>query len=112
MASNEASAAPAAASGEGDKSLRAVTIHILCPSLPAPGRFTLNDVPLETTVGGLRARITQTLPSQPAPSTQRLIYRGRPLTNNSQTMSEILGSTEVSFQPLQLQLASRLQDFI
>lgn len=57
----------------------------------------MNDLPLEATVGELRARITQSLPSQPPPATQRLIYRGRPLTNDSQMLSEILGSVEVSF---------------
>jgi hypothetical protein len=97
MASNEAPAATAAAGDEGDTSSRTVTLHILCPSQPIPGRFTLNDLPLETTIGELRARITQFLPSQPPPATQRLIYRGRPLTNDSQMLSEILGSVEVSF---------------
>lgn len=96
MASNEAPAATTAAGGEGDTRSRTVTLHILCPSQPIPGRFTLNDLPLETTVGELRVRITQSVPSQPPPATQRLIYRGRPLTTESQTLSEILGSVEVS----------------
>lgn len=96
MASNEAPAATATAGDEGDTNSRTVTLHILCPSQPIPGRFTLNDLPLETTVGELRARITQSLPSQPPPATQRLIYRGRPLTTDSQMLSEILGSVEVS----------------
>ncbi len=95
MASNEAPAATTAAGDQGDINSRTVTLHILCPSQPIPGRFTLNDLPLETTIGELRARITQSLPSQPPPAAQRLIYRGRPLTTDSQMLSEILGSVEV-----------------
>lgn len=113
MASNDSPAAAATApSGEENRRLRTITIHILSPSLPAPNRFTINDLPIETTVGELRARITQALPSQPAPSTQRLIYQGRPLLNNTQMLSEVLGTVEVGLHPLQLQLASCSPDLI
>lgn len=96
MASHETPGAAAATpSGGNDTSVRTVTIHILSPSLPAPSRFTLRDLPLETTVGQLRARITHSLPGHPAPSTQRLIYRGRPLANNNDTMADMFRSVEV-----------------
>ncbi|KAJ5359276.1 uncharacterized protein N7496_011689 [Penicillium cataractarum] len=95
MASHETPAAAAATTSHGnDTSVRTVTIHILSPSLPAPSRFTLRDLPLETTVGQLRSRITHSLPGHPAPSTQRLIYRGRPLANNNDTMADIFRSVE------------------
>ncbi|OOQ87758.1 hypothetical protein PEBR_16395 [Penicillium brasilianum] len=95
MASDEIpGAAAAATSGGNDSSVRTVTIHILSPSHPAPSRFTFRDLPLETTVGELRARITHSFPNHPPPSTQRLIYRGRPLTNNNNTMADIFRSVE------------------
>lgn len=111
MASDQASAAAAvatAADNEGDHMSRTVTIHIVSPSLPGTSRFTLHDVPLNTTVGQLRVRITQSFPNRPEPSTQRLIYRGRPLTNDGHRLSRLLTPPEVGLQPSLLPLTSYL----
>ncbi|KAF7169773.1 hypothetical protein CNMCM5623_002402 [Aspergillus felis] len=76
---------------------RSITLHVLCPSLP--NRFTFDDLPLSTTVAGLKARLTESIPSRPAPSHQRLIWRGRALLDDAMTLENVLGpmdSTEYS----------------
>ncbi|KAH3079745.1 hypothetical protein KXW28_004119 [Aspergillus fumigatus] len=76
---------------------RSITLHVLCPSLP--NRFTFDDLPLSTTVAGLKARLTESIPSRPAPSNQRLIWRGRALLDDAMTLESVLGpadSTEYS----------------
>ncbi|GFF23094.1 hypothetical protein IFM46972_00548 [Aspergillus udagawae] len=93
MASNS-SDQPSAASETGPRS---ITLHVLCPSLP--NRFTFDDLPLSTTVAGLKARLTESIPSRPAPSNQRLIWRGRALLDDAMTLESVLGpmdSTEYS----------------
>ncbi|KAH1487448.1 hypothetical protein LV164_006704 [Aspergillus fumigatus] len=76
---------------------RSITLHVLCPSLP--NRFTFDDLPLSTTVAGLKARLTESIPSRPAPSNQRLIWRGRALLDDAMTLESVLDpadSTEYS----------------
>ncbi|KAL5338499.1 hypothetical protein BJX70DRAFT_366647 [Aspergillus crustosus] len=70
----------------GDGSL---ILHVLCPSLPPPNRFTLKDLSLSITVGGLKARLSQTLPSHPSPNNQRLLYLGKLLTNDNMTLQSL-----------------------
>ncbi|KAE8149433.1 hypothetical protein BDV25DRAFT_156353 [Aspergillus avenaceus] len=65
-------------------------LHILCPTLPSPNRFTFNDLVPSVTVATLKTRICQTIPNRPPPDTQRLIYRGRPLTDNNATLQSVL----------------------
>ncbi|GIK04851.1 hypothetical protein Aspvir_008948 [Aspergillus viridinutans] len=76
---------------------RSITLHVLCPALH--NRFTFDDLPLSTTVAGLKARLTESIPSRPAPSNQRLIWRGRALLDDAMTLESVLGpmdSTEYS----------------
>lgn len=84
------------ASAGAEGSPRMVTLHVLCPSLPPPNRFTFNDLALSATVAQLKALITQSLPTHPAAATQRLIYGGKPLTNDNATLEVVLGPGEVS----------------
>ena len=72
-----------------------MTIYVLCPSLPAPNRFKLENVVLSSTLAQLRSRIADIIPTQPAPSSQRLIYRGKPLPNNQTTVGDVLGPLDV-----------------
>ncbi|KAF3398306.1 hypothetical protein F1880_006124 [Penicillium rolfsii] len=89
-----AAAAATAAGNEGDGRPRTVTIHVLSPSLPGTSRFPLHNVELDTTVGELRVRISHSFPGHPEPMTQRLIYRGRPLINDTQKLSRILSPVD------------------
>ncbi|KAJ5711908.1 hypothetical protein N7488_006064 [Penicillium malachiteum] len=56
-----------------------ITIHILCPTLSATSRFTINSIPLNATIANLRSRIQAIVPSHPEPLNQTLIVRGRRL---------------------------------
>ncbi|KAI9042174.1 uncharacterized protein KD926_006093 [Aspergillus affinis] len=67
-----------------------LVLHVLCPSLPPPNRFTFNDLTPSTTVASLKARISQSLPGQPSSETQRLIYRGKPLASDSISLGSML----------------------
>ncbi|PYH79316.1 hypothetical protein BO82DRAFT_315288 [Aspergillus uvarum CBS 121591] len=66
------------------------TLHVLCPSLPPPNRYTIQDVSPSTTVANLKARLAGSIPSQPSPDSQRLIYRGKPLLNDAAAMRDVL----------------------
>lgn len=77
-----------------------ITLHVISPSIPAPGRFTLHGQPLSDTVAQIKARITQSLPGRPAPAQQRLIYRGKPLTDDRASLASVLGPIDVSIQVL------------
>ncbi|PYI04197.1 hypothetical protein BO78DRAFT_373676 [Aspergillus sclerotiicarbonarius CBS 121057] len=72
------------------ESPQSIALHVLCPSLPPPNRFTLYDLSPSITVSALKARIAQTIPSEPSPETQRLIYRGKPLTNDAVALKDVL----------------------
>ncbi|KAJ5997864.1 hypothetical protein N7522_009524 [Penicillium canescens] len=87
-------------SGEG----ATTTLNILCQILPPPGRYTMENLPLTTTVGQLRARISETFPGNPHPSTQRLIYQGKALLDDNVTLGGFLPSTNDSTHALHLVL--------
>ncbi|KAE8377840.1 hypothetical protein BDV26DRAFT_281567 [Aspergillus bertholletiae] len=65
-------------------------LHVLCPSLPPPNRFTFNDLVPSITIAGLKARISQSIPNRPSPETQRLIYRGKPISNDDLPLQKVL----------------------
>ncbi|KAJ5596868.1 hypothetical protein N7450_003326 [Penicillium hetheringtonii] len=74
-----------------------ITLHILCPEISSTGRFTLHDQSLSDTVAQIKARITESLPSRPTPVQQRLIYHGKPLTDDRATLASVLGPVNESF---------------
>ena len=82
--------------GDSPTGSNTITLHILCPSIPAPGRFTLHDQPLSETIAQIKARITESLASRPGPAQQRLIYRGKPLADDRATLASVLGPIDVS----------------
>ncbi|KAE8142611.1 hypothetical protein BDV38DRAFT_127472 [Aspergillus pseudotamarii] len=69
---------------------QAFILHVLCPSLPPPNRFTFNDLAPSIRIAGLKARISQSIPNRPPPETQRLIYRGKPISNDDWTLQKVL----------------------
>lgn len=73
-----------------------IALHVLSPSLPPPSRFILKDLPRSSTIAELKTRISQSIPSQPSPQHQRLIYRGKPLVNHNETLQGILEPPGVS----------------
>ncbi|OAX79717.1 hypothetical protein ACJ72_05959 [Emergomyces africanus] len=67
-----------------------IILHILSPSLEAPNRVTLDDIPLSIKISDLKTRLSETLPNRPRPDIQRLIYRGKPLSNDEEQLGNIV----------------------
>ncbi|KAF7189075.1 hypothetical protein HII31_09497 [Pseudocercospora fuligena] len=49
-----------------------------------------NEVPVSQTIGQIRQRLSQSLPSTPAPERLRILYGGRALVDDEQTLSDAL----------------------
>ncbi|KAL5362892.1 hypothetical protein BJX96DRAFT_177580 [Aspergillus floccosus] len=79
-----------ASSATSDTSLEFI-LHVLCPSLPPPNRFTFRDLTASNTLADLKTRICQIVPNRPSPELQRLIYCGKPLLDDSVSLQRILG---------------------
>ncbi|KAJ0425784.1 hypothetical protein BJY00DRAFT_273716 [Aspergillus carlsbadensis] len=76
---------------EEPSSPRSVVVHVLCPSVPAPNRFTFDNLSLNTTVADLKARLSRSIQSQPAVDSQRLFYLGKPLLDDGATLQSLFG---------------------
>ena len=96
MASSSVASDASIPPADQSSSSQAFVLHVLCPSLPPPNRFTFNDLTPPTTVAGLKARISQSLPGQPSPEIQRLIYRGKPLSSDGILLGSVLDLDNVS----------------
>lgn len=72
-----------------------INLKILSPSTEVEGGVNLADVPASTTVKELRSRIQDAAPSKPAPERMRLIYRGRVVANDADTLSTVFGVDNV-----------------
>lgn len=68
-----------------------ITVRVKVPPGHVPGssadEFTLGVVPASSRIGDLRQQIQQLLPSHPSPDRQRLLYLGRALVDNEQTLA-------------------------
>jgi len=68
-----------------------ITVRVKVPPGHVPGssadEFTLGVLPASSRIGDLRQRIQQLLPSHPGPDRQRLLYLGRALVDNEQTLA-------------------------
>jgi predicted glycosyltransferase len=72
-----------------------INLKVLSPSAELDGGITLADIPASTTVKELRSRIQNAVPSKPAPDRMRLIYRGRVVANDADTLSTVFGTDNV-----------------
>jgi len=77
-----------------------ITLHILSPSTEVPNKITFKNCSASTTVADLKAKICHAIPSKPAPERQRLIYRGRPLIQDTVTLRDVLTQEAVRFYAL------------
>ncbi|KAL8793133.1 MAG: hypothetical protein Q9195_004245 [Heterodermia aff. obscurata] len=73
-----------------------ITLNILSPSDEVPDKLTFNDCPTSTTVAELKLKICGAVATRPAPERQRLIYRGKPLTQDSATLGEVFSQEVIS----------------
>lgn len=64
-------------------------LHVLSPSADFPNKITYPDVPISATVGELKIRICDAVDSGPSPELQRLIYRGKPLAQDTAFLKDI-----------------------
>jgi hypothetical protein len=72
-----------------------INLRILSPSTEVEGGVNLADIPASTTVKELRSRIQDAAPSKPAPERMRLIYRGRVVANDADTLGNVFGVDNV-----------------
>lgn len=75
-----------------------INLKIISPSLSQP--LVLPDVPATITVRQLKERIRHELPTRPADSHQRLIYRGRMINRPDEKLLHLFGEDMVSFSAL------------
>ncbi|KAF2442851.1 hypothetical protein P171DRAFT_433239 [Karstenula rhodostoma CBS 690.94] len=73
----------------------AVNLKILSPSAEVEGGVQLADLPASTTIRELRQRIHDAAPSRPATDRMRLIYRGRVVANDSDTLLTVFGADNI-----------------
>jgi hypothetical protein len=91
--------------GEGggqEQKVQTIDLKLLSPSpdVPANG-LSLENLPTSTTLGELRNRITAALASHPPPARQRLIYFGRVLQRDDDTLASVFGENNV-YDPKQI----------
>ncbi|KAH7406830.1 hypothetical protein DE146DRAFT_648559 [Phaeosphaeria sp. MPI-PUGE-AT-0046c] len=72
-----------------------INLRVLSPSAEVEGGVALPDIPTATSVKELRSRIQDAVPSRPAPERMRLIYRGRVVANENDTLSTIFGADNI-----------------
>lgn len=68
-----------------------VNLSIRSPSPEVPNPLLFSSLPVATTVGQLKLRIKDEVPSNPEPQRQRLIHRGRLLSNDNDTILNVFG---------------------
>ncbi len=73
-----------------------IDLIILSPS-PEVNKLTFPAISTATTVGELREKISSAAVTHPAPTRQRLIYRGHPLIDAKKTLKEIFTQDIVRF---------------
>ncbi|KAM0713842.1 hypothetical protein Q7P37_010804 [Cladosporium fusiforme] len=73
-----------------------ITVRVKVPPGHIAGssadEFSLGTLPTSSRIGDLRQQIQQTLPSSPTPERQRLLYAGRALVENDQTLATALNT--------------------
>jgi hypothetical protein len=73
-----------------------ITVRVKVPPGHVPGssvdEYTLGVLPASSRIGDLRQQIQQLLPSHPSPDRQRLLYAGRALVDNDQTLAAVFNT--------------------
>ena len=70
-------------------------VHVVSPSNEVPDRLTFQDVPVTSTIADIKRRIQDAVSTKPEPERQRLIYRGRALVQQDQTLATLFGNDVV-----------------
>lgn len=95
---SEASSSTAPSAPEATSEHLSVNLQVLSPSTAATSSRPLvfPGLAATTTVRQLKEKIRQALPLKPTDAQQRLIYRGRPLAQDGDTLLTVLGEEVVS----------------
>lgn len=75
---------------------KTIDVRILSPILEATSGIELSALPVDTTLAILRQKICDIVPSHPPPERQRLIFQGRLLANDNDTLENVFGPAAVS----------------
>lgn len=73
----------------------AINLKVLSPSSEIEGGLHLRDLAASTTVRELRLRIQDAVPSRPGPERMRLIYRGKVVANDADSLEAVFGADNV-----------------
>lgn len=73
----------------------ALNLKVLSPSSEIEGGIHLQDLPASTTVRELRLKIQDAVASKPGPERMRLIYRGKVVANDADTLETVFGANNV-----------------
>jgi hypothetical protein len=73
-----------------------INLKVLSPSTEVQGDICLLHLPTSTTVKDLRLKIQNEIATRPATDRMRLIYRGRVVPNDSDTLIDVFGIETVS----------------
>ncbi|XPS98597.1 hypothetical protein M3J09_007795 [Ascochyta lentis] len=73
----------------------AVNLKILSPSSELESGIHLRDLPASTTVKELRLLIQHAVPSKPGPERMRLIYRGKVVANDADSLEAVFGADNI-----------------
>ncbi|KAK4556778.1 hypothetical protein LTR86_006349 [Recurvomyces mirabilis] len=72
-----------------------ITLKVKVPpgySSDGNDEFPLGSLAVNTTIGAVRQQIQSTIPSHPTPEQQRILYGGRALVDNEQTLADALNT--------------------
>lgn len=75
---------------------RTINVRILSPILDATSGIEIHGLPVDTTLAVLRQKICDAIPSHPPSDRQRLIFQGRLLADDNDTLHTVFGSAAVS----------------
>jgi hypothetical protein len=73
-----------------------IDLKVLSPSTAVGRDIHLPQIPASTTVADLRLKLQDAIESRPAIDRMRLIYRGRVVANDTDTLSDVFGTENVS----------------
>lgn len=75
-----------------------VDLNIISPNATVLLRPLTFELPSNTSIRAVKRRIRQKLPMRPTDDQQRLIYKGRSLENEDQTLEQVIGIDTVSLE--------------
>ncbi|TIA68552.1 hypothetical protein D6C76_08137 [Aureobasidium pullulans] len=75
---------------------RTLSLRILSPAVELGDGMDMADVPIDTTIGALKLKLMELLPSHPTPDRMRLIHFGRLLANENDTLAHLFGEAALT----------------